>query len=99
MYFLGGSLIPTSDIPSPEAVVTWLIEHQGSIPGDDTDTESISSMDFESDTDSTSDEFEDLDSSGEVSLSLWIIINRPQGYKTFFMLNSTEHKISTAHKT
>ena len=24
---------------------------------------------------------------------------RPQGYKTFFMLNSTEHEISTAHKT
>ena len=57
-----------SDIPSPEAVVTWLIEHQGSIPRDDTDTESISSsVDFESDTESTSDEYEDLDSSGEVS--------------------------------
>ena len=27
-------------------------------------------------------------------LSTW-----PQGYKTFFMLNSTEHKISTAQKT
>ena len=24
--------------------------------------------------------------------------SRPQGYKTFFMLNSTEHEISTAHK-
>ena len=23
---------------------------------------------------------------------------RPQGYETFFMLNSTEHEISTAHK-
>ena len=23
----------------------------------------------------------------------------PRGYKPFFMLNSTEHKISTAHKT
>ena len=23
----------------------------------------------------------------------------PRGYKTFFMLNSTEHKISTDHKT
>ena len=22
----------------------------------------------------------------------------PRGYKTFFMLNSTEHKISTAHE-
>ena len=25
-------------------------------------------------------------------------LNRPRGYKTFFMLNSTEHGISTAHK-
>ena len=24
---------------------------------------------------------------------------RPRGYKTFFMLNSTDHEISTAHKT
>ena len=24
---------------------------------------------------------------------------RPRGYKTFFMLNSAEHEISTAHKT
>ena len=24
---------------------------------------------------------------------------KPGGYKTFFMLNSTEHKISIAHKT
>ena len=23
---------------------------------------------------------------------------RPRGYKTFFMLNSTEHEISTGHK-
>ena len=26
------------------------------------------------------------------------LFTRYQGYKTFFMLNSTEHKISTAHK-
>ena len=26
-------------------------------------------------------------------------ISRPRGYKIFFMLNSTEHEISTAHKT
>ena len=26
-------------------------------------------------------------------------LTRPRGYKTFFMLNSTEHEISTAHKT
>ena len=24
---------------------------------------------------------------------------RPRGFKTFFMLNSTQHEISTAHKT
>ena len=24
--------------------------------------------------------------------------SRPRGYKTFFMLNSTEHEISSAHK-
>ena len=27
-----------------------------------------------------------------------LTVNRPPGYKTFFMLNSTEHEISTAHK-
>ena len=26
------------------------------------------------------------------------ILSRPQGYKTFFMLNLTKHEISTAHK-
>ena len=25
-------------------------------------------------------------------------VNRPQGYKAFFMLNSTEHEIFPAHK-
>ena len=25
-------------------------------------------------------------------------LHTPGGYKTFFMLNSTEHKLSTAHK-
>ena len=33
---------------------------------------------------------------------MWIEISnmgtRPRGYKTFFMLNSTKHEISTAHK-
>ena len=31
---------------------------------------------------------------------LWVLLreNRPQGYKTLFVLNSTEHEISTAHK-
>ena len=26
------------------------------------------------------------------------MITRPRGYKRFFMLNSTEHELSTAHK-
>ena len=26
------------------------------------------------------------------------MLNLARGYKTFFMLNSTEHKVSTAHK-
>ena len=28
-----------------------------------------------------------------------LFFNRPRGYETFLMLNSTEHEISTAHKT
>ena len=28
----------------------------------------------------------------------YFLESRPRGYKTFFMLNSTEHEISTAHK-
>ena len=63
---LGGSLTPVADIPSPESVVNWLIEHQESLPADDTDSESVSSEDYDSEMDSTSDDFEDLDSSGEV---------------------------------
>ena len=30
--------------------------------------------------------------------SAYIIATRPRGYKTFFMLNSTEHGIFPAHK-
>ena len=32
------------------------------------------------------------------SAEMILDMTRPQGYKTFFMLNSTEHEISTAHK-
>ena len=31
-------------------------------------------------------------------LNYYEVRSRPRGYKTFFMLNSTEHEISTAHK-
>ena len=27
-----------------------------------------------------------------------LVVDRPRSYKTFFMLNSTEHEISTAHR-
>ena len=30
--------------------------------------------------------------------TMWKRESQPPGYKTFFMLNSTEHEISTAHK-
>ena len=30
--------------------------------------------------------------------SMNFFVTRPRGYKTFFMLNSTEHKISTAYR-
>ena len=40
---------------------------------------------------------------GQLKIVLVLLIsefsyNRPRGYKTFFMLNSTEHEISTAYK-
>ena len=47
-------------------MVNWLIEHQESLPTDDTDTDSVSSDDYGSSSDSTSDDFDDLDTSGEV---------------------------------
>ena len=35
----------------------------------------------------------------EVKLGIMVVIeNRARGYKTFFMLNSIEHKILIAHK-
>ena len=33
----------------------------------------------------------------EHMIKVMVTIIRPQGYKTFFMLNSTEHKISTTY--
>ena len=30
---------------------------------------------------------------------IYDVVSRIRGYKTFFMLNSTKHEISTAHKT
>ena len=39
-----------------------------------------------------------LNFEGENGSHIKTVLYRPQGFKTFFMLNSTEHKISTAHK-
>lgn len=66
---LGGSVASASEIPSPESVVNWLIEHQEALPTDGTDSETSSLDDFDTDTDSTSDEIEELDMSGELQLS------------------------------
>ena len=35
---------------------------------------------------------------GVCGLKVKLFLAWPRGYKTFFMLNSTEHEISTAHK-
>ena len=34
----------------------------------------------------------------EYTSSVYVNLNSPQGYKQIFMLNSTEHEISTTHK-
>ena len=36
--------------------------------------------------------------SAELSMIFYNLETRPRGYKTFFMLNSIEHEILTAHK-
>ncbi|KAL3879973.1 hypothetical protein ACJMK2_032247, partial [Sinanodonta woodiana] len=65
MRTLGGSLIIGGETPSPEALVTWLLEHPDIPTEDDSDSDSVSSEDLFSDIDSTSDDFEDLDTSAE----------------------------------
>ena len=34
----------------------------------------------------------------EWSTNFWANVNRPRGYKTFFVLNSVEHEILNVHK-
>ncbi|KAJ8297784.1 hypothetical protein KUTeg_024315 [Tegillarca granosa] len=58
----GSTLVPSSDNPSPESLVGWLVEHSELNLQEDTDTDTDSiSVDLYSDSDSTSDDFEDLD--------------------------------------
>ncbi|KAK6172413.1 hypothetical protein SNE40_016067 [Patella caerulea] len=58
----GGSLFPEGETPTAESLVSWLLEHQDTHPQDDTDTESLSSVDGYTDTDSMSEDFEEYDS-------------------------------------
>ncbi|ESO89418.1 hypothetical protein LOTGIDRAFT_218809 [Lottia gigantea] len=57
-----GSLFPEGETPTAESLVGWLLEHQDTAPPDDTDTESLSSVDGYTDTDSMSEDFEEYDS-------------------------------------
>ncbi|XP_052796353.1 E3 ubiquitin-protein ligase HERC2-like isoform X2 [Mya arenaria] len=69
---LGGSVASAAEIPSPESVVNWLIEHQATLPVEESDSDSDSSVDYDTDTDSASDCFDDLDSSAEMLMSVVI---------------------------
>ena len=65
----GGSLAPGSEMPSAETLVGWLLEHTELQVADLSDSDGLSSIDAFSDTDSMSDEFEDLDGAfGDVSI-------------------------------
>ena len=56
--FLAGSAVLGGSEPSAETLVSWLLEHPDLNLDDDTDTDSISSLDFYSDSESTSEDFE-----------------------------------------
>ncbi len=66
--FAGGSLDGSSEAPSAEALVGWLLEHQElHVTEISDDSESLPSIEGFSDSDSMSDEFEDLEGAfGEV---------------------------------
>ncbi|XP_052077229.1 E3 ubiquitin-protein ligase HERC2-like isoform X2 [Mytilus californianus] len=53
-----GSAVLGGSEPNAETLVGWLLEHPDLNLDDDTDTDSISSLDFYSDSDSTSEDFE-----------------------------------------
>lgn len=56
-----GSLAPGLDMPSAQSLVGWLLERQEVTVPDLSDTDSLSSVEVPSDSDSMSDEFEDLE--------------------------------------
>lgn len=53
----GSGVLGGSD-PSAETLISWLLDHPDLNLDDDTDTDSISSLDFYSDSESTSEDFE-----------------------------------------
>lgn len=53
----GSTVLGGSD-PSAETLISWLLDHPDLNLDDDTDTDSISSLDFYSDSESTSEDFE-----------------------------------------
>ena len=61
--FLVGSLAPTADTPRAEAIVDWLLEHQDLQLPDLSDSES-SDVSVFSDSDSVSDDYEDMEGAG-----------------------------------
>lgn len=75
--------------PSPETLVAWLLEHQDiSSPIDDS-TQTQSSVDAEfSDSDSLSDEFEDIDASGHDCCIQPEVFKKPSDF-----LNSDEYAL------
>ncbi|KAL5011340.1 hypothetical protein ScPMuIL_009891 [Solemya velum] len=65
---LGGTIVPASETPNVEALVSWLLEHPEPPVQQESDTDSVSSLDFYSDSDSNSiEEFEDLDNNSYIS--------------------------------
>lgn len=57
-FLTAGSAVLGGSEPTAETLVGWLLEHPDLNLDDDTDTDSISSLDFYSDSDSTSEDFE-----------------------------------------
>ncbi len=70
VLFSGGSLAPGSEMPSAETLVGWLLEHTELQITDLSDSDSLSSIEGFSDSDSMSDDYDDLEGAfGEVIVS------------------------------
>lgn len=93
LFFIASSrLDSTSEPPSAEAIVNWLVEHQDMSLPDDSDTESASSEDSSSDTDTDSDIGEAADPYNEVlSKKEWS--DSVTNWKRVQTLNSLSHRV------